>query len=160
MRLPIRIQRRRARGWRMPAHTKYVGRGSLYGNPYRVARSARELEEGGELVVASADEAVARYREWIEQTREGRFVASCAARNLWGLDLACWCKLDQPCHADVLLEIANREVSASSRTVITGCGIETGPQNDKYRQSLYWLRRSRYGGPYGARPGCACRMDE
>lgn len=71
MRLPIRIQRRRARGWRMPAHTKYVGRGSLYGNPYRVARSARELEEGGELVVASADEAVARYREWIEQTREG-----------------------------------------------------------------------------------------
>ena len=93
MRLPIRIQRRRARGWRMPAHTKYVGRGSLYGNPYRVARSA--------------DEAVARYREWIEQTREGRFVASCAARNLWGLDLACWCKLDQPCHADVLLEIAN-----------------------------------------------------
>lgn len=107
MRLPIRIQRRRARGWKMPAHTKYVGRGSLYGNPFRVARSARELEEGGELVVASAAEAVARYREWIERSREGRFVASCAARNLWGLDLACWCKLDQPCHADVLLELAN-----------------------------------------------------
>ena len=107
MRLPIRIQRRRARGWKMPTHTKYVGRGSLYGNPFRVARSARELEEGGELVVASAAEAVARYREWIERSREGRFVASCAARNLWGLDLACWCKLDQPCHADVLLELAN-----------------------------------------------------
>ena len=107
MRLPIRIQRRRACGRRKPAHTKYVGRGSLYGNPYRVARSARELEEGGELVVASAEEAVARYREWIERSREGRFVASCAARNLWGLDLACWCKLDQPCHADVLLELAN-----------------------------------------------------
>lgn len=24
-----------------------------------------------------------------------------------GLDLACWCPLDQPCHADVLLELAN-----------------------------------------------------
>lgn len=24
-------------------------------------------------------------------------------------NLACWCPLDQPCHADVLLEIANRE---------------------------------------------------
>lgn len=107
MRLPIRIQRRRTRGWRMPKHTKYVGRGSLYGNPFRVARSARELEAGGELVVASPVEAVARYREWIKTSREGRFVASCAAQNLWGLDLACWCTLDQPCHADVLLEIAN-----------------------------------------------------
>ena len=107
MRLPIRIQRRRTRGWKMPPHTRYVGRGSLYGNPFRVARSSRELEEGGELVVASADEAVARYRKWIEQTIEGRFVASCAAQNLWGLDLVCWCPADQPCHADVLLEIAN-----------------------------------------------------
>lgn len=43
MRLPIRIQRRRARGWKMPAHTKYVGRGSLYGNPFWVARSPFEL---------------------------------------------------------------------------------------------------------------------
>lgn len=50
MRLPIRIQRRRARGWKMPAHTKYVGRGSLYGNPFRVARSARELERAGSLL--------------------------------------------------------------------------------------------------------------
>lgn len=57
MRLPIRIHRRRARGWKMPAHTKYVGRGSLYGNPFRVARSSRELEEGGELIVASPADA-------------------------------------------------------------------------------------------------------
>lgn len=107
MRLPIRIQRRRARGWKMPAHTKYVGRGSLYGNPFRVARSARDLEEGGECIVASPAEAVEKFREWIKGTREGRFVADCAARNLWGMDLVCWCPADQPCHADVLLEIAN-----------------------------------------------------
>ena len=31
-----------------------------------------------------------------------------AVRGLAGRDLACWCPLDQPCHADVLLEIANR----------------------------------------------------
>jgi hypothetical protein len=29
--------------------------------------------------------------------------------DLRGKNLACWCPLDQPCHADVLLEIANRE---------------------------------------------------
>lgn len=28
-------------------------------------------------------------------------------RELAGKDLACWCPLDQPCHADVLLEISN-----------------------------------------------------
>uniref|UniRef100_UPI003F65B855 DUF4326 domain-containing protein n=1 Tax=Rhodococcus opacus TaxID=37919 RepID=UPI003F65B855 len=32
-------------------------------------------------------------------------------RELHGKDLACWCPLDQPCHADVLLEIANAEVN-------------------------------------------------
>lgn len=26
---------------------------------------------------------------------------------LRGKNLACWCALDQPCHADVLLEVAN-----------------------------------------------------
>ena len=29
--------------------------------------------------------------------------------ELRGHDLACWCPLDGPCHADVLLELANRE---------------------------------------------------
>lgn len=28
-------------------------------------------------------------------------------RDLRGRDLACWCPLDAPCHADVLLELAN-----------------------------------------------------
>jgi hypothetical protein len=31
--------------------------------------------------------------------------------KLRGKNLACWCPLDQPCHADVLLELANQEVS-------------------------------------------------
>jgi hypothetical protein len=30
-------------------------------------------------------------------------------RDLAGYDLACWCPLDQPCHADVLLELANAD---------------------------------------------------
>lgn len=29
--------------------------------------------------------------------------------ELEGKDLACWCPLDQPCHADVLLELANNQ---------------------------------------------------
>jgi hypothetical protein len=107
MRLPIRIQRRLDRGWRTPAHAKYVGPGSFYANPFRVARVPLELKYGGAIMVASPAEVVEKFREWIKHTPEGRFVAECAARNLWGLDLVCWCSLDQPCHADVLLEIAN-----------------------------------------------------
>lgn len=107
MRVPIRVQRQRTRGWRMPAHTKYVGRGSLYGNPYRVARTRRELDAADPMIVATPEEAVERFREWIATTREGRHVADSARRILWGLDLACWCPPGQPCHADVLLEIAN-----------------------------------------------------
>lgn len=71
VRMPIRVQRQRTRGWRMPAHTKYVGRGSLYGNPYRVARTRRELDAGDPMIVATPKEAVDRFREWIETTREG-----------------------------------------------------------------------------------------
>ena len=39
----------------------------------------------------------------------GRFVSFDDAdlAELRGRDLACWCPLDQPCHADVLLELAN-----------------------------------------------------
>jgi len=51
-------------------------------------------------------EAVALFRErWVPLQVE-------AIRSaLAGKDLACWCPLDQPCHADVLLEIANRATS-------------------------------------------------
>ena len=45
---------------------------------------------------------MALYRQWIEpRTDEVR-------AELAGRDLCCWCPLDQPCHADVLLELANR----------------------------------------------------
>lgn len=42
-------------------------------------------------------------------SRRGHFANFTLAEveSLRGLDLACWCSLDQPCHADVLLELAN-----------------------------------------------------
>ncbi len=47
--------------------------------------------------------AVAWFRRWAA----GDYTAE-ARRVLGGHDLACWCRLDQPCHADVLLELANQ----------------------------------------------------
>ena len=56
---------------------------------------------------ATPAEAVARYRAWLDNTRRGQCVRDLLVNHLWGRDLACWCPPGQPCHADVLLELAN-----------------------------------------------------
>jgi len=83
-----RIQRKRSRGWRTPENTVYVGRPGKWSNPYPVGQYTRE-------------EAVALFREHM-RGREEEIVA-----ELRGKNLSCWCQVGQPCHADVLLEIAN-----------------------------------------------------
>ena len=52
------------------------------------------------------DEAVARYRDDLLHGRLAVTVED-VKRELRGHDLACYCPLDEPCHADVLLHIAN-----------------------------------------------------
>lgn len=115
MREPKRIQRKRTKGWRMPESAVYVGRPSGWGNPYRLDRlSAHEyvvLNVDGQEVPDSwggrnfaAQWATDRYRDAFTN---GTWSTVLAAEELRGRDLACWCPLDQPCHADVLLEVAN-----------------------------------------------------
>lgn len=91
-----RLQRRRTRGWRMPEGAVYVGRPSRWGNPH--------ISD-----VLAAKYAVAAYAADLAQ-HEARDPVAFAAwlAPLRGHDLACYCELDEPCHADVLLELANR----------------------------------------------------
>jgi hypothetical protein len=35
------------------------------------------------------------------------FLVAMTEQALKGKNLACWCKLDEPCHADFLLRLAN-----------------------------------------------------
>ena len=60
------------------------------------------------------EEAVRRYRE---DLLAGRLAISIedVERELGGRDLACYCPLDEPCHADVLLELANRQRRPNAR---------------------------------------------
>lgn len=97
MDLPIRIQLRRTKGWRMPPNTVKVARPTVFGNHYRI----------GDRGIPDAEVAVYRYRLWLTQTAGGRRAATQIRSLLRGKNLACWCPLDQRCHADVLLEIAN-----------------------------------------------------
>lgn len=92
---PRRIQRKRAKGWKMPKGAVYVGRPTKWGNTRRIGKDG------------TAEECVAAYRRIID----GNVWTSPNNRDikaeLRGRDLCCWCPLDQPCHADFLLEIAN-----------------------------------------------------
>lgn len=116
--MPKRIQRRRTRGWRMPENAVYVGRPTKWGNPFHVGGKAHVFMLGGWVQedVPDAATAVHFFRDWITQEIKVRrggdehradLLASLANGALAGKDLACWCPLDQPCHADVLLKIAN-----------------------------------------------------
>lgn len=108
---PKRIQLSRRKGWRMPENTQSVARPGPWGNPFIVGKDGdrawcvelykhmlnghfRVVNPGGATV-----ESLSRERTFIAENVE----------TLRGKDLACWCALDgKPCHADVLLEIANR----------------------------------------------------
>jgi len=100
--MPERIRLSRKKGWRLPDGTVNVARPTKWGNPYRVGEhpcSDRRRKP------YTQETAVAAFRRDIERCTH---LSAQIARELRGRDLACWCRLDQPCHADVLLEIANR----------------------------------------------------
>lgn len=101
---PKRIQRKRTKGWKMPANTVSVTRPGKWGNPFIVGE--RDLVTGN---VFDAALAVQRFRQQIGIL--GPFYRASIVKALHGKNLACFCPLYQPCHADVLLEIANSEES-------------------------------------------------
>lgn len=103
---PVRIQRKRTPGWKMPANTIYVGRPTRWGNPARV----------GMWKGFTRADAVEAFRCWMRRDLSYRSWENIhgkppateeITRALRGKNLACFCPLDQPCHADVLLELAN-----------------------------------------------------
>jgi len=106
--MPKRIQMTRQRPWRWEnPDAVIVDRSTQYGNRFVVVK-----RKGGWCVAdpwqrfghfwskqeASAH-AVERFRREVAPTLD--------LGPLRGRDLACWCSLADPCHADVLLELAN-----------------------------------------------------
>ena len=91
----VQIQSWRKPGGKKPSNVVVVARPSKWGNPYRI----------GDPTVPDAREAVARFRLWHTFPDTNAPDPS----ELRGKDLACYCPLDAPCHADVLLELANKD---------------------------------------------------
>lgn len=104
---PRRIQRKRTKGWRMPPNTVSVCRPGKFGNPFVVGKTM--LLGMSWICPKDNESAVEMFRKYIEKqfelypdyTKE-------KLHELRGKNLACWCKEGEPCHGDVLLEMANR----------------------------------------------------
>lgn len=92
---PKRIQRRRMRGWTMPPNTVSVTRPGRSGNPYRVGVDAPDAEGAVRLFRLQLEVQLLEDPGMLEPLR--------------GKDLACWCKIGEPCHGDILLAYANKE---------------------------------------------------
>lgn len=108
--MPQRIQRRRTPGWRMPDGAVYVGRPTKWGNPRKVGHMVTVTSAGVTTRRGmTAAEVADFFRVDLRNNLLERITTADVVRELAGRDLACWCPLDQPCHADVLLEIANGE---------------------------------------------------
>jgi hypothetical protein len=133
---PARITLSRAKGWRMPENTVKVDRSTCYGNPWGIGNpGSLKLREmpSDYLIRLPVDQATAveAFRLWLTETPAWwmipppdyftvrgwdslwsslnfhRNAISQRLPELRGKNLACWCKPGAPCHADVLLELAN-----------------------------------------------------
>ena len=97
---PQRVQLKRSAGWKMPPNTLKVDRTTRWGNPFTIAECG------------SAAVAVAQHGRWMRGEIAAPGGVDPPARDvlrtaLGGRNLACWCALNGPCHADLLLTLAN-----------------------------------------------------
>jgi len=100
--MPKRIQRKRVKGWRMPPNTVSICRPGKFGNPFVVTDGRTTIE------------AIGAFRIWLENDgvhanmQKQKQIILDSLCEIRGKDLACFCKEGDPCHGDVLLELANR----------------------------------------------------
>lgn len=135
--MPERIKLSRAKGWRKPDGAIIVARGPgrIYCNPWMVGNPGRFDTSSMRYRLAvnlGPSQAVYMFNEWLNTGRVMAIAAPTAAltdagklalrdqlhgrrqlilanlETLRGHDLCCWCKPGTPCHADVLLELANK----------------------------------------------------
>lgn len=104
---PKRIRLSRADGWRLPANAVRVDHGTVYGNPFVVGQDGTGAECVGRFWALLAGHVCLTCRSGVMEQMEARARILTHLAHLRGKDLACWCALDAPCHADVLLVLAN-----------------------------------------------------
>lgn len=121
---PKRVQMTRQKPWRKNhPDAVIVARPSNWGNPFRIgdagvpnAATAAELFRAAVLLAdygrRCVDAEPSMLHASIMDAMPGPLPRlDMIRKHLHGRDLTCWCPLDQPCHADVLLELANAPIA-------------------------------------------------
>lgn len=103
---PERIQLRRKKGWKMPTNTVKVDRSTKWGNPFIVRKHGTRKECVEKFILLCAGNLILS-DDNMDQQDFFRAVLHDDIHELKGKNLACWCNHSGPCHADVLLLIAN-----------------------------------------------------
>ena len=106
----------------MPPNTVSVARPTKWGNPFRVGMRMCDLRimYAGQCVPGYTHHlpstfridnqiAACAFKFFIAFTPEGHELLAAARRELAGKNLACWCRLDNYCHADTWLDAVNTE---------------------------------------------------
>lgn len=118
MKHPRRSQLQRKKGWRMPPNTVSVARPGPFGNPFTISSAIMSGLADEKSVHAFV---VQSFRDWLapgdgwqylwggEESRQRRAEILRRLPELTGKNLACFCPIGSPCHADVLIELANKE---------------------------------------------------
>lgn len=105
----------------MPENAKYVGRPTKWGNPFRLTPDGwiqcystnRKIFDPWIMWSSTCGfcptDIVELYEQWIlGKLTDSWLPKPPSLKELEGMDLACFCRLDQPCHVDVLLKLINQ----------------------------------------------------
>ena len=92
---PHRIHRSGKKGWQAPTNSVYAGRPTIWGDPFTTGPLTERITE---------------YKSYITLLADKRLATS-DLQSLRGKGLTCWCPPNPPCHADILLELANGDPS-------------------------------------------------
>lgn len=114
---PKRIQRKRVKGWRMPENTVSVTRPGKWGNPFKVGDYVKLGNGGDGMAYSRCTEKKYAGSGYVHLQDLGYMLYIYREylllyppkdiNELKGKNLACFCKEGEPCHADILLELAN-----------------------------------------------------
>ena len=108
---PRRIQRKRTKGWVMPANTVYIGRPTKYANPHKLADFLHIFDKKDEVELDVAKAWVMRgfgeHLTWMQDFEPEKYKTILS--ELRGKNVCCWCGLGDECEGDVWLELANPE---------------------------------------------------
>lgn len=85
---------------KIPSDAVYVGRPTKWGNPFKIGMNYQSR-------ILNRQDSIDAFEDWLLHSDSGvKLLANIS--ELKGKNLVCWCS-PLPCHADILLELANEE---------------------------------------------------